>query len=178
MLLNRMPNPWALVPEPSQAAGRADQRSRQVSARMTSKTRSRARLPGGKESGHGVRRCDTRGFELVVERTHGRTRRRQEHAASVARAELGRGRGGLTIGWASPSSLRAARRRVVLGPPFLPTRQPRYAITWRQCMKKQRAEANHVLVFVPKPIGQSALQPAIALAVRHFVELSRAESLP
>jgi response regulator NasT len=35
----------------------------------------------------------------------------------------------------------------------------------------ERAEADHVLAYLVKPIGQAALQPAIALAVRRFGEL-------
>jgi two-component system, response regulator PdtaR len=35
----------------------------------------------------------------------------------------------------------------------------------------QRAEADHVLAYLVKPIGQAALQPAIAVAVRRFAEL-------
>jgi two-component system, response regulator PdtaR len=42
----------------------------------------------------------------------------------------------------------------------------------------ERAEANHVLVFVPKPIGQFALQPAIALAVRRYADLVPTASTP
>jgi len=58
--------------EPEQAAGEGDEPSLpQVTARMTSNTRSRARLPGGKEFRHGVRPRVTHGFEIDVERTHG-----------------------------------------------------------------------------------------------------------
>ncbi|HUY31936.1 MAG TPA: response regulator [Pirellulales bacterium] len=35
----------------------------------------------------------------------------------------------------------------------------------------QRAEADHVLAYLVKPIGQAALQPAIALAMRRFAEM-------
>jgi response regulator NasT len=35
----------------------------------------------------------------------------------------------------------------------------------------ERAETEHVLAYLVKPIGQAALQPAIALAVRRFGEL-------
>jgi response regulator NasT len=35
----------------------------------------------------------------------------------------------------------------------------------------ERAEADHVLAYLVKPIGQAVLQPAIALAVRRFGEL-------
>jgi AmiR/NasT family two-component response regulator len=35
----------------------------------------------------------------------------------------------------------------------------------------KRAEADHVMAYLVKPIGQTALQPAITLAVRRFSEL-------
>jgi len=71
-------------PEPSLAAGKMNSpSSRQATARMTSKTRLKARLPAGKESGHAVRHRDTREFESDCERTHGqavgaRSRRQAE----------------------------------------------------------------------------------------------------
>ena len=35
----------------------------------------------------------------------------------------------------------------------------------------KRAEADHVMAYLVKPIGQASLQPAIAVAVRRFAEL-------
>jgi len=35
----------------------------------------------------------------------------------------------------------------------------------------RRAEADHVMAYLVKPIGQASLQPAIAVAVRRFAEL-------
>jgi len=82
-------------PEPSWAAGKMNSpSSRQATARMTSKTRLKARLPAGKESGHAVRHRDTREFESDCERTHGQAVGARSKAASGARAEPGRGLGG------------------------------------------------------------------------------------
>jgi hypothetical protein len=65
------------------------------------------------QSGHGVQSRDTRGFEGDVERIYAQSFGALEPVASVAQAELGRGRAGADD--VSKQPLPASRRRGMLG---------------------------------------------------------------
>jgi len=80
---------------------------------MISNTRSRARSPGGKEFRHDVRHCDTRGFEIDVERAHGQAGEGQQghEPHALARRPPARDAGGMAKPVAKLLSIMTPKRR-------------------------------------------------------------------